>query len=108
MPLLEDLIGFITSGFIAGLPSIVFMVIPFILGFVIGLVLRKALKIGIIALIIIAVLTYFGLFNLSFEGLKDLVLKYGPIALHYGVILLGMVPLSIGLIIGVIIGFIVS
>jgi len=108
MALLEELIGFITNGFIAGLPSIVFMVIPFFLGLVVGFLLKKALKIAIIAGIIVIALTYFGLFNLSFEGLKDIAIMYGPIALHYGVILLGMLPLSLGLVIGVIIGFLMS
>jgi uncharacterized membrane protein (Fun14 family) len=84
------------------------MVIPFFLGLVVGFFLKKAFKIAIIAGIIVIALTYFGLFNLSFEGLKDIAIMYGPIALHYGVILLGMLPLSLGLVIGVIIGFLMS
>jgi len=108
MALLEELLGFITNGVIAGIPSILFMIIPFILGLIIGFLLKKALKLAIIAGIIIIALTYFGIFNLSFEGLKDLAITYGPIALHYGVLLLGMLPLSLGLVIGVIIGFLAS
>jgi hypothetical protein len=38
--------------------------------------------------------------------LSDLADKYGPIAIQYGVLLMGMLPLGLGLIAGLIIGFI--
>jgi uncharacterized membrane protein (Fun14 family) len=108
MALLEELLGLITNGVVAGIPSIVFMIIPFVLGLIVGFLLKKVLKLAIIVGIIIIALTYFGVFNLTFEGLQNLVITYGPIALHYGALLLGMLPLSLGLIVGIVIGFLIS
>jgi uncharacterized membrane protein (Fun14 family) len=107
MALLDSLFQFIMQGFVAGLPAIVVMAIPFVLGLIIGFLLRKILKIAIIAAIILFIITYFGLFNLSFDSLKDLVAQYGPIAAQYAVLILGILPLSVGLVIGVIIGFLI-
>jgi uncharacterized membrane protein (Fun14 family) len=101
----DDLIHFITSGSIAGLPPIVVMIIPFILGLIVGFLVKKFLKIAIIAAVILVVVSYLGFFGLSLAALKDLTTKYGPIAYQYGVLLIGMLPLSLGLIIGLIIGF---
>ena len=55
--------------------------------------------------IIIAVVTYLGLFTVSFGGLKDITALYGPMSVHYVVLLLGILPLSAGLVIGLAIGF---
>jgi hypothetical protein len=105
---IDEVIQFITSGSISGLPPIVLMIIPFILGLVIGYLAHKMLKIAIIAAIILLVVSYFGFFGLSLGSLKDLSDIYGPVAIQYGVLLIGMLPLGIGLIVGVIIGFILS
>ena len=106
MGAIEDIFGFITSGSIGGLPPIVVMIIPFILGLIVGYLVHKMLKIAIIAVIILVVVSYFGFFGLSLGALKDLSDKYGPIAVQYGALLLGMLPLGIGLIVGLIIGFV--
>jgi hypothetical protein len=45
---------------------------------------------------------------LSLGTLKSLSDKYGPISLQYGALLMGILPLGIGLIVGFIIGFIFS
>jgi uncharacterized membrane protein (Fun14 family) len=103
---IEDIFGFITSGSIGGLPPIVVMIIPFVIGLIVGYLVHKMLKIAIIAAIILVVVSYFGFFGLSLGALKDLSDKYGPIAVHYGALLIGMLPLGIGLIVGIIIGFI--
>jgi len=103
---IEDIFGFITSGSIGGIPPIVVMIIPFIIGLVVGFFIKKMFKIAIIAAIIIVVVSYLGFFGLSLGALKDLADKYGPIAVHYGVLLMGMLPLGIGLVVGLIIGFI--
>jgi uncharacterized membrane protein (Fun14 family) len=103
---IDDVIQFITSGSIGGLPPIVVMIIPFILGLVVGFFVKKFLKIAIIAAIILVVVSYFGFFGLSLGALKDLSDKYGPVAVQYGVLLMGMLPLGLGLIVGLIIGFI--
>jgi hypothetical protein len=104
---LEDIFGFITSGSICGLPPIVVMIIPFVVGLIVGYLIRKMLKIAIIAGIILVVVSYFGFFGLSLGALKDLSDKYGPIAIQYGILFMGMLPLGIGLIVGLIIGFII-
>ena len=106
MSAIDDVIRFITSGSIGGLPPIVVMIIPFILGLVVGYLVHKMQKIAIIAAIILVVVSYFGFFGLSLGALKDLSDKYGPIAVQYGTLLIGMLPLGIGFIVGLIIGFI--
>ena len=106
MGVLEDIFGFITSGSIGGLPPIVVMIIPFIIGLVVGFFIKKMFKIAIIAAIILVVVSYLGFFSLSLAALSDLADKYGPIAIQYGVLLMGMLPLGLGLAVGFIIGFI--
>ena len=107
MGVLEDIFGFITSGSIGGLPPIVVMIIPFVVGLIVGYLIRKMLKIAIIAGIILVVVSYFGFFGLSLGALKNLSDKYGPIAVQYGILFMGMLPLGLGLIVGLIIGFII-
>ena len=108
MGVIDDIFGFITSGSISGLPPIVVMIIPFVIGLIVGYLVHKMLKIAIIAAIILVVVSYFGFFGLSLGALQDLSDKYGPIAVQYGTLLIGMLPLGIGLIVGLIIGFIFS
>jgi uncharacterized membrane protein (Fun14 family) len=105
---LEDVFGFITSGSIGGLPPIVIMIIPFVIGLIVGYLVHKMLKIAIIAAIILVVVAYFGFFGLSLGALKGLADTYGPIAVQYGVLLMGMLPLGLGLVVGFIIGFVLS
>jgi len=82
------------------------MAIPFIIGLIIGFFVKKALKIAIIAGIIVVIVSYLGLFGLSLGALKDIADQYGPSAVHYGVLLIGMLPLGLGFIVGLIIGFV--
>jgi uncharacterized membrane protein (Fun14 family) len=105
---IEDIFHFITSGTILGLPPIVLMIIPFVIGLVVGYLLNKMLKIAIVAGIILLVVSYFGFFGLSLSALKDLSDKYGPVALQYGTLIIGILPLGIGFIIGAIIGFLLA
>jgi hypothetical protein len=100
------LLGLIGSGSIGGLPPLVLMAFPFVLGLAIGFLVKRLLKIAIIAGIIIALVSYFGFLNLSIGSLKDLAVRYGPVVFQYGALLLGVLPLSIGLILGLVIGFI--
>ncbi len=106
MGVLEDIFGFIASGSIGGLPPIVVMIIPFIIGLIVGFFIKKMFKIAIFAAIILVVVSYLGFFGLSLASLSGLADKYGPIAIHYGVLLMGMLPLGLGLIVGLVIGFI--
>lgn len=108
MGAIEEVINFITAGSIAGLPPIVLMIIPFVIGLIVGYLFHKMLKIAIIAAIILVVVAYFGFFGLSLGALSNIADSYGPIAIQYGVLLMGMLPLGIGLIVGFIIGFIFS
>jgi len=105
---IEDIFGYLTSGSIGGLPPIVIMIIPFVIGLVVGYLVHKILKIAIIAGIILVVVSYFGFFGLSLGALTDLVDKYGPIVLHYTALLIGILPLGLGFIVGLIIGFVFS
>lgn len=106
MALLDELFHFLTNGNIFGLPPLVVMIVPFILGLVIGYLVKKFLRIAIIVGIVVVIASYFGFFGLSLASLKDLADKYGPIALQYGVLLIGILPLSLGFVVGLIIGFI--
>jgi hypothetical protein len=83
MGLMEELLALIGSGSIGGLPPLALMAFPFVIGLV----------------------SYFGFLGLSFGSLKDLAVKYGPLTFQYAALLLGILPLSIGLIIGLVIGF---
>ena len=105
MGLIDDLLGFITSGSIAGIPTLVVMAIPFIIGLIIGFLVKKTLKIAIVVGIIVVIVNYLGLFGLSLGALKDIADQYGPTTIHYAVLLIGMLPLGLGFIIGLIIGF---
>jgi len=100
-----EVIHFITSGSISGLPPIVLMVIIFVIGLIVGYLIHLFLKIAIIAAIILFVAAYFGFFGLSLSELKNYAAQYGSIVYQYGVLIIGMLPLTIGFIIGVIIGF---
>jgi uncharacterized membrane protein (Fun14 family) len=103
---IDEVFKFITTGSIGGLPPIVIMIIPFILGLVVGYLAHKMLKIAIIAAIILVVVSYFGFFGLSLGLLQNLTTTYGPVVVQYGVLLIGILPLGLGFIVGAIIGFI--
>jgi hypothetical protein len=55
----------------------------------VGFFIKKMFKIAIIAAIILVVVSYLGFFGLSLAALSDLADKYGPIAIQYGVLLMG-------------------
>ena len=84
------------------------MIIPFVVGLVVGYLMHKILKIAIIAAIILVVVAYFGFFGLSLGALQGIADTYGPIVIQYGVLLMGILPLGLGLIVGFVIGFIFS
>ncbi len=108
MGAIEQIINFITSGTIGGIPPLVLMIIPFIIGLVVGYLVHKMLKIAIIAAIILVVVAYFGFFGLDLGALKNIADTYGPVAIQYGVLLMGILPLGLGLIVGFVIGFVLS
>ncbi|MGD6809349.1 MAG: hypothetical protein ACQCN3_06580 [Candidatus Bathyarchaeia archaeon] len=108
MGALEEVFGFITSGTIAGLPPLVIMIIPFILGIIVGYLVHKVLKIAIIGAVILVVVSYLGFFGLSLDALKTTAETYGPMVIQYGTLLIGMLPVGLGFIVGLVIGFIFS
>ncbi len=108
MGILEDIFNFITSGSLGGIPTIILMIIPFVVGLIVGYLIHKFLKIAIIATLVVLVAAYFGFFGLSLGGLKNLSDKYGPVAIQYGTLIIGILPLGIGFVVGLLIGFLVA
>jgi uncharacterized membrane protein (Fun14 family) len=108
MGVLEDIFGFITSNSISGVPAIVWMILPLIIGVVVGYLLHKFLKVAVIIAVIVAIAAYFGYVSLSTESMSGLVDKYGPMAVQYGTLLIGILPLGIGFIIGFAVGFLIA
>ncbi len=106
LDLLSDILKFITGGSIIGLPTIVVMAIPFIVGLIVGFLVKKFLKWAIIGIVIVLVLAYFGVWGLSFTTLENWARTYGPLAMQEAILILGILPLGIGFIIGLILGFI--
>jgi uncharacterized membrane protein (Fun14 family) len=102
---IDQVINFITSGSIGGIPPLVLMIIPFVIGLIVGYLFHKMLKIAIIAAIILVVVAYFGFFGLSLGALKSVADTFSPIAIQYGVLLIGILPHGLGLVIGFVIGF---
>jgi uncharacterized membrane protein (Fun14 family) len=84
------------------------MIIIFVIGLVVGYLLHLFLKIAIIAAIILFIVAYFGFFGLSLSELKNYATQYGSIVNQYGALSIGILPLSIRFIIGLIIGFVFS
>jgi len=107
LSILDDLTH-LMSGNIGSLPSLLVMALPLIVGLVLGYVVKRALKIGLILVAVALVASYFGMLSLSsMTGeVQTLVTKYGPVAQSYVSLFFGIVPLSIGLIVGFLLGFI--
>jgi uncharacterized membrane protein (Fun14 family) len=103
---IDQVFHFITSGSIGGLPPLVLMIIIFVVGLIVGYLIHLFLKIAIVAAIILFVVAYLGLFGLSLSLLKNYAVQYGSIVYQYGALIIGVLPLSIGFVIGVVIGFI--
>lgn len=108
MGILEDVFGFITSGNFGGVPTIVWMILPLIIGVIVGYFLHKFLKIAVIVGVIVAIASYLGYLSLSTSSMASLVEQYGPIVVHYGALLIGILPLGIGFAIGFAVGFLIS
>lgn len=101
----SDLFGYIGNNLVM---SIVLMAVPFIIGIIVGFFIKKLLKLGIIAAIILIILAYFGIFGLSFNTLGEWAVAGGAAALAGGLLLFGVLPLGIGFVIGLVLGFIFS
>ena len=108
MGLVDEVINFVVNGSIGGLPPLAVMILPLVIGLIFGFLVNKVLKIAVIAIIVLAVAIYFGLYSLDIPTLQQLAQQYGPGAVQLGVLIVGVLPLSIGFIIGAIIGFILG
>lgn len=108
MGIIDEIFNFITSGSIGGLPPLVVMIIPLILGLIIGFLIHKFLKFAIIAAVLVLAAAYFGVFTLNLTSMKDLADKFGPIAIQYGTLLIGILPLGIGFVVGLVVGFLLA
>jgi uncharacterized membrane protein (Fun14 family) len=108
MGVLEEIFNFITMGNIAGISPLIVIAITFVIGVIIGYIARKFLKIAIIAAIILIIISYLGFFGLSLNSLKTAAETYGPMVIQLCAFLVGILPISLGLIVGLIVGFIFS
>jgi hypothetical protein len=108
MVLIDELVHFITNGSVLGLPSLAVMTVPLVIGIIVGFFTIKFLKILVIAAVIIAAATFFGFYSMDIPALQQMVQLFGSMAMAIGSLLLGMMPLSVGLVIGVIIGVILG
>jgi len=101
----NELFGFISSGNIAGIPTIIVMIIPFILGLIVGFFIKKFFKIIIFVGIAAIVVSYLGFFTINLSTLKDIADSYGAEVIHYGTILMSILPIGVGFIAGLVLGF---
>ncbi len=95
--------NFIINGAISGIPVAGFTLSSFILGLVIGYLLRKLVKLALLIGFIVILASYLGFINAS--EVKNVAIKYGPEIISYIAFFVGILPLGIGLIVGLIIGF---
>ena len=103
---MTDLWNFILKGTIVGLPTIAFIVVTFIVGVIVGFLVKTFLKIAIVAIVILLILAYFGVWGLSFGKLQQWATQYGGLAIQEALVVIGILPLGIGFIIGLILGFV--
>ena len=104
--LFNDIINFVSHESVIGIPTIVFMAIPFIVGIVMGFLVKKFVKWAIIGTVIVFILAYFGVWGLTFSKLESWGTTYGGLAVHEAILFIGILPLGLGFFIGLIIGFV--
>jgi uncharacterized membrane protein (Fun14 family) len=95
--------NFIVNGSISGIPVAGFTLFSFILGLMIGYLLRRLVKLALLVGFIVVLASYLGFINVS--EIKNIAEKYGTEVISYIAFFIGILPLSIGLVIGLIIGF---
>jgi len=88
-----------------GLSGYTFLAIPLVAGLILGFLIKKALKIVLIAVVAIAAGLYFGVLTMGdLQKYLQTAKGLGPEAMHYAAILFAMLPLGAGFFIGLIIG----
>lgn len=104
----EELLGYIFSGNIGGIPTVIVMSIPFIIGLIIGFLIKKFFKILLIITIVTIISSYLGFFTINLSTLKSIADTYGAQVVHYGTMLIGILPIGLGLFAGLVIGFLLG
>ncbi|MGB9729047.1 MAG: hypothetical protein ACP5GU_02110 [Thermoprotei archaeon] len=95
--------NFVLNGTISGIPVAGFSLFSFILGLVIGYLLRRLIKLALLVGFIVILASYLGFINVS--EVKNMAQKYGPDIISYLALIIGIIPVSLGLVIGLVIGF---
>jgi len=108
MGLIDEILSFVMNGNIGGIPSWLVMFMPFIIGLVVGFLAIKFLKIALLVIVVLAVVIFFGLYSINIASLEQMAHTYGSSALYLGSLIIGVLPLSVGFAIGVIVGFILG
>lgn len=101
----DFIIDIITGETVFGLPTSVSMIGIFIIGLILGILLWKMLKMAIILTILVGIGMYFGVVGSGFiEDVKDILMDYGPQAIHLAALVIGILPFGLGIVAGFIIG----
>ncbi len=103
--MLNELFGFISSGKYEGIIHNYCMIIPFILGLIVGFFIKKFFKIILFVGITAIVASYLGFFTINLSTLKDIADNYGAKVIHYGTMLMSILPIGVGFIVGLVLGF---
>lgn len=98
--MIEEVMNALTGG----LPAPVVMGLPFIVGLILGFLIKKLLKIALVLIIAAGVGTYLGFVTINLEALKAAAEKYGGAITVAASMLLSIVPMGAGLVIGFILG----
>ena len=88
-----------------GLPPIVLAAVPFIVGLVLGVLIKRALKLVITLVLVVAIALYFGVISwAALNSYLEKVYANIPLAMHYAALLFAVLPLGLGFVIGFLIG----
>jgi len=79
-----------------------------IVGLIIGFLIKKFFKILLILAIVTIFLSYLGFFTINLSTLKNIADTYGAQVIHYGTILIGILPIGLGLFVGLVIGLLLG
>jgi len=88
-----------------GLPPIVIAAIPFIVGLVLGILIKRALKLVITLALVAVVALYLGVVSWgTLNAYLEKVYANIPLAIHYAALLFAMLPLGLGFVVGLLVG----
>ncbi|MCK5403386.1 hypothetical protein KAI60_04660 [Candidatus Bathyarchaeota archaeon] len=101
----DFIIDIIAGETVFGLPTGIPMIAIFIIGLILGVLLWKMLKMAIILSILVGIGMYFGVVGSGFIGdVRDLLMNYGPQAIQLAALVIGILPLGLGIAAGFVIG----